>query len=579
MVLDYIGIVVTWIAVAIGAWFLGGYMVKVFSGQRTFMSPVLRPLERGGYWLMGVKEDQEQSWIQYTVSVLIVSAVSFLLTYLMLRFQGKLPFNDFGLNPMGFGPVAPDLSLNTAISFTTNTNWQNYTGETTMSYLSQMLALVIHNFLSAAVGIAMAIALFRGLSSRSLKTLGNAYVDVTRATLYILLPLSVVVAFILLSQGVVQSISSYPVAHTVSGAVQTIAVGPFASQEAIKDLGNNGGGPFNANSAHPFENPNGFTNQFELWLELLIPFALCITFGKMVGHIRQGLAIGAAMGILLVAFTFISAYSEQQGNPALTNVGVNQTNTSTQAGGNMEGKEVRFGPNYSAMFEATTTGTSTGSVDSSHDSFTPIGGLVALIQMQLGEVDPGGIGAGIYFMLVFAVLSVFIAGLMVGRTPEYLGKKIESKEVRLAALAVLIDVASILGFTAMSVLTPAGVAGPLNSGAHGFSEILYQFSSATANNGSAFAGLTGNTLYYNTTAAAAMWIGRFLEVIPILALAGALAGKKVVPASAGTFATDRPLFVGLLIGVVLIVGALTFFPALTLGPILEQLQLAAGQLH
>jgi K+-transporting ATPase ATPase A chain len=579
MVLDYIGIVVTWIAVAIGAWFLGGYMVKVFNGQRTFMSPVLRPLERGGYWLMGVKEDQEQSWIQYTVSVLIVSAASFLLTYLMLRFQGKLPFNDFGLNPMGFGPVAPDLSLNTAISFTTNTNWQNYTGETTMSYLSQMLALVIHNFLSAAVGIAMAIALFRGLSSRSLKTLGNAYVDVTRATLYILLPLSVVVAFILLSQGVVQSISSYPVAHTVSGAVQTIAVGPFASQEAIKDLGNNGGGPFNANSAHPFENPNGFTNQFELWLELLIPFALCITFGKMVGHIRQGLAIGAAMGILLVAFTFISAYSEQQGNPALTNVGVNQTNTSTQAGGNMEGKEVRFGPNYSAMFEATTTGTSTGSVDSSHDSFTPIGGLVALIQMQLGEVDPGGIGAGIYFMLVFAVLSVFIAGLMVGRTPEYLGKKIESKEVRLAALAVLIDVASILGFTAISVVTPAGVAGPLNSGAHGFSEILYQFSSATANNGSAFAGLTGNTLYYNTTAAAAMWIGRFLEVIPILALAGALAGKKVVPASAGTFATDRPLFVGLLIGVVLIVGALTFFPALTLGPILEQLQLAAGQLH
>ncbi|HSS93291.1 MAG TPA: potassium-transporting ATPase subunit KdpA [Candidatus Dormibacteraeota bacterium] len=579
MVLDVIGIVVTWIAVAIGAWFLGLYMVKVFNGQRTFMSPVLRPLERGGYWLMGVKEDQEQTWIQYTVSVLIVSAVSFLFTYLLLRFQGKMPFNDFGLNPMGFGPVAPDLSLNTAISFTTNTNWQNYTGETTMSYLSQMLALVIHNFLSAAIGIAMAVALFRGISSRTLKTLGNAYVDVTRATLYILLPLSVVIAFVLLSQGVVQSISRYPVAHTVSGAVQTIAVGPFASQEAIKDLGNNGGGPFNANSSHPFENPNGFTNQFELFLELLIPFALCITFGKMVGHIRQGLAIGAAMGILLISFTFISAYSEQQGNPALTKVGVSQANTATQAGGNMEGKEVRFGPNYSAMFEATTTGTSTGSVNSSHDSFTPIGGLVALIQMQLGEVDPGGIGAGIYFMLVFAVLSVFIAGLMVGRTPEYLGKKIESKEVRLAALAVLIDVASILGFTAVSVIVPAGLAGPLNPAAHGFSEILYQFSSATANNGSAFAGLTGNTIYYNTTGAAAMWIGRFLEVIPILALAGALAGKKVVPASAGTFATDRPLFVGLLIGVVLIVGALTFFPALALGPILEQLQLAAGHLH
>jgi K+-transporting ATPase ATPase A chain len=358
-----------------------------------------------------------------------------------------------------------------------------------------------------------------------------------------------------------------------------IAVGPFASQEAIKDLGNNGGGPFNANSAHPFENPNGFTNQFELFLELLIPFALVVTFGKMVGRIRQGLAIGAAMGILLVAFTFISIAAEQQGNPALAAVGVNQANTSTQSGGNMEGKEVRFGAIYSAMFEATTTGTSTGSVDSSHDSFTPIGGMVALVQMQLGEVDPGGIGAGIYFMLVFAVLSVFIAGLMVGRTPEYLGKKIESKEVRLAALAVLIDVASILGFTAVSVLVPAGLAGPLNSGAHGFSEILYQFSSATANNGSAFAGLSGNTIYYNTTGAAAMWIGRFLEVIPILALAGALAGKKVVPASAGTFATDRPLFVGLLIGVVLIVGALTFFPALALGPILEQLQLAAGHLH
>jgi potassium-transporting ATPase potassium-binding subunit len=580
VVLDIIGVIVTWIAVAIAAWFLGLYMVKVFKGERTFMSPVLRPLERGAYWLMGVREDEEQTWIRYTVSVLIVSAVSFLFTYALLRLQSHLPFNDFGLNPMGFGPVAADLAFNTAVSFTTNTNWQNYTGETTMSYLSQMVALVLHNFLSAAVGIAMAVALFRGISSRTLKTLGNAYVDVTRATLYILLPASIVIAFILLSQGVVQSISSYPVAHTVSGAVQTIAVGPFASQEAIKDLGNNGGGPFNANSAHPFENPNGFTSQFELFLELLIPFALVVTFGKMVGRMRQGLAIGAAMGILLVAFTFISISAEQQGNPALTAVGVNQSNTSTQAGGNMEGKEVRFGPTYSAMFEATTTGTSTGSVNSSHDSFTPIGGLVALIQMQLGEVDPGGIGAGIYFMLVFVVLSVFIAGLMVGRTPEYLGKKIESKEVRLAALAVLIDVASILGFTAVSVVHPLGLAGlTTNTGAHGFSEILYQFSSATANNGSAFAGLSGNNLYYNTTGASAMWIGRFLEVITILALAGALAGKKVVPASAGTFATDRPLFVGLLIGVVLIVGALTFFPALALGPILEQLQLAAGHLH
>jgi K+-transporting ATPase ATPase A chain len=480
---------------------------------------------------------------------------------------------------MGFAGVPADLTFNTSVSFTTNTNWQNYIGEATMSYLSQMLGLVIHNFLSAATGIAMAVALFRGISARSVKTLGNFYVDATRATLYILLPISLVAAFIFVSQGVVQTLSSYPIAHTVQGTVQNIAVGPFASQEAIKDLGNNGGGPFNANSAHPFENPNGFTTQFTLFLELLIPFALCVTFGKMVGHIRQGLAIAAAMAILLVSFTAIAAYAEQVGNPALTSAGVNQANTSTQAGGNMEGKEVRFGPILSGVFAATTTGTSTGSVNAGHDSFTPIGGMVALIQMQLGEIDPGGIGAGIYFMLMFVILSVFIAGLMVGRTPEYLGKKIESKEVRLATLAVLIDVGAILGFTALSVLIPAGLAGPLNAGAHGFSEILYAFSSQTANNGSAFAGLTGNTLYYNTTGGTAMWIGRFLEVIPILALAGALAGKKVVPAGAGTFRTDQPLFVGLLIGVVLIVGALTFFPALALGPILEQLQLAAGLLH
>jgi K+-transporting ATPase ATPase A chain len=578
-VIDVIGVVVTWIAVIVGAWFLGVWMVKVFQGQRTFLHPVMRPVERACYWAIGVKEDEEQTWVRYTVSLLVFSFVSFLFTYAFLRLQGHLPLNDFGLNPQGLGPVAPDLALNTAVSFMTNTNWQNYTGETTMSYLSQMLALVIHNFLSAAVGIAIAVALFRGISNRQVKTLGNFWVDVTRATLYVLIPISVVAAFILVSQGVIQTVGPYVVAHTLEGAQQVIAVGPFASQEAIKDLGNNGGGPFNANSAHPFENPNGFTNQFTLFLELLIPFALCFTFGKWVGKVRQGVAIFAAMFILLGVFTGIAAYAEQTGNPAIAAQGVTQDNTSTQTGGNMEGKAVRFGPIYSAMFEATTTGTSTGSVNSGHDSFTPIGGMVALVQMQLGEIDPGGIGAGIYFMLVFVVLSVFIAGLMVGRTPEYLGKKIESKEVRLAALAVLIDVFSILGFTAVSVLVPAGLVGPLNPGAHGFSEILYQFSSATANNGSAFAGLTGNTVYYNSTGAAAMWIGRFLEHIPILAMAGALAGKKVVPASAGTFATDRPLFVGLLIGVVLIVGALTFFPALALGPLLEQFQLAAGHLH
>jgi K+-transporting ATPase ATPase A chain len=579
VVLDAIGVIALWVAVAVCAWFLGLWMVKVFQGGRTFLHPVVRPVERACYWAMGVKEDGEQTWVSYTVSMLVFSAVSFLFTYLLLRLQGRLPFNDFGLNPMGFGPVAPDLALNTAISFTTNTNWQNYSGEQTLSYLSQMLGLVLHNFLSAAVGIAIAVALFRGISSRSVKTLGNFYVDVTRATLYVLIPISVIAAFILVSQGAIQTIGHYVVAHTVEGAQQVIAVGPFASQEVIKDLGTNGGGAFNANSAHPFENPNGFTNQFEQFLELLIPFALCITFGKWVGRIRQGVAIAAAMGILLIGFTAIAAASEQIGNPALAAVGASQSNTSTQAGGNMEGKEVRFGPIFSAQFAATTTGTSTGAVDASHDSLTPIGGLVTLVQMQVGEVDPGGVGAGIYFMLVFIVLSVFIAGLMVGRTPEYLGKKIESREVRLATLAVLIDAFTILGFTAVSVLVPAGLAGPLNPGAHGFSEILYAFSSQTANNGSAFAGLTGNTVYYNSMGGAAMWLGRFIEHIPILALAGALAGKKVVPAGAGTFATDRPLFVGLLIGVILIVGALTFFPALALGPILEQLQLAAGHLH
>ena len=573
MVLDVIGVLVTWLAVAVGAWFLGGYMVRVFQGQRVFLSPVLRPVERSFYRFSGIKEDREQNWIMYTVAMLAVQVVSLVFTYVILRLQDHLP-----LNPMNWPGVPADLTLNTAISFTTNTNWQNYTGETTMSYLSQMLGLVIHNFVSAATGIALAVALIRAISSRQLKTVGNFYVDATRGVIYILVPISVVAALILASQGVIQSLGEYPVARTLQGAQQVIAVGPFASQEAIKDLGNNGGGPFNANSAHPFENPNGFTNQFELFLELLIPFALVVTFGKMVGNIKQGLAVGAAMTVLYVGATGIAMGAEQAGNPALTAVGVNQVSSATQAGGNMEGKSVRNGPMYSAMFGATTTGTSTGSVDASHDSFTPIGGMVTLVQIQLGEIDPGGIGAGLYFMLVFAIIAVFIAGLMVGRTPEYIGKKIESKEVRLASLAILIDVASILGFTAISVLVPAGKAGPLNPGAHGFSEILYAFSSTTGNNGSAFAGLSGNTIYYNTTLGAAMWIGRLFEVIPILALAGALAGKKVVPASAGTLATDTSLFAGLLVGVVLIVGALTFFPALALGPLLEHFQLAAGQL-
>jgi K+-transporting ATPase ATPase A chain len=573
MVLDIIGVVITFLAVFICAWFLGPFLAKVFAGERVFLSPAVRPVERSFYWLSGIKEDREQSWFGYLIAMLALQVVSLLFTYLILRIQDYLP-----LNPMGFSGVAPDLAMNTAISFTTNTNWQNYTGEQTMSYLSQMLGLVIHNFLSAATGIALAVALVRAISSRKLSTIGNFYVDATRAILYVLLPMSIVGGLILASQGVIQTLGSYPVAHTVEGVQQAIAVGPFASQEVIKDLGNNGGGPFNANSAHPFENPNGFTNQFEIFLELVIPFALAVMFGRVVGNIKQGLAIGGAMALVLVGATGIAMAAEQTGNPALTGAGVNQANTATQAGGNMEGKSVRFGPIYSAEFAASTTGTSTGSVDSAHDSFTPIGGMVPMVLIQLGEITPGGVGAGLYGMLTFAVIAVFIAGLMVGRTPEYLGKKIESREVRLASLAILILPASILGFAALSVLLPAGKAGPLNPGAHGFSEILYAFSSTTGNNGSAFAGLSGNTIYYNSTLGAAMWLGRFIFVIPIVALAGSLAGKKVVPASAGTFATDTTLFTGLLVGVIIIVGALTFFPALALGPLLEHFQLAAGHL-
>lgn len=573
MATDVIAVLVTLLAVGVAAWFLGGYMARVFTGRRVFLSPIARPVERGFYRLVGVEEDREQSWIRYLVAMLIVQVVSLLFSYVIFRTQQWLP-----LNPQHLPNVPPDLALNTAISFTTNTNWQNYGGEQTMSYLSQMLGLTIHNFLSAATGIALAIALVRALSSRQLRTVGNYYVDVTRAIFYVLLPISVLGAIFLASEGVVQNLNGYTVAHTVQGAQQVIAQGPFASQEAIKELGTNGGGPFNANSAHPYENPNGLTNQFEIFLILLIPFALAVTFGRMVGNRKQGLAIAGAMGVLLLAGIGAAMAAEQAGNPALTAAGADQTHTATSAGGNLEGKSVRFGPLLSGQWAAVTTGTSTGAVDASHDSMTPLGGMVPLVLMQLGEVTPGGVGSGLYGMLIFAILAVFIAGLMVGRTPEYLGKKIESKEVRLATLVILVGVFNILVFTALSSLLPAGRAGPLNPGAHGFSEILYAFSSTNGNNGSAFAGLTGNTVYYNTTLGAAMWIGRFVFVIPVLALAGALAGKKVVPAGRGTLATDTPLFVALLTGVVLLVGALTFFPALSLGPILDQLQLAAGHL-
>jgi K+-transporting ATPase ATPase A chain len=578
MLWEIIGVVVTFAAVVLCARPLGTYMAKVFSGERTFLSRVLHPVERGVYRLIGVKEDDEQTWVRYLAATLVVTVVSILVTFLLLRFQDRLPFQSV-INPQGFPGVAPDLAMNTSISFATNTNWQNYVGEATMSYFSQMVALVMHNFLSAATGLALAIALIRGLARRSGKTLGSFYVDVTRGILYVLLPIAVVGTLIYVSQGAIQNFSGYTQAHTLTGITQTIAQGPVASQEIIKNLGNNGGGFFNANSAHPYENPNGFTNAFTIFSLLLISISLTFTFGRMVGNIKQGIAVLAAMGVILAAMTGIAIYAEQTGNPALNSTGVTQVANATQSGGNMEGKSVRFGIPQSSQFVASTTGTSTGSVDASHDSLTALGGLVPLLSIELGEITPGGIGAGLYGMLMFVILGVFIAGLMVGRTPEYLGKKIEAREVKLAALAILILPLSILGFTALSVLVTPGQVGPLNSGPHGFSEILYAFSSTTGNNGSAFAGLTGNTLYYNTTLELAMWMGRYLFLIPILALAGSMVKKKVIPASAGTFPTDTPLFSLLLIGVVLVVGALTFFPALTLGPILEHLQIVAGHLH
>jgi K+-transporting ATPase ATPase A chain len=578
MALEILGVALIFVAVVLCARPLGTYMAKVFSGERVFLSRLLRPVERGVYKVIGVKEDDEQTWVKYLAAVLIVTVVSIVVTFLLLRFQDRLPLQSI-INPNGFPGVAPDLAMNTAISFATNTNWQNYAGDTTMSYFSQMVALVMHNFLSAATGLALAIALIRGLARRSGKTLGSFYVDVTRGILYVLLPLSVIGGLILVSQGAIQNFAPSTVAHTLSGVTQTIAQGPVASQEIIKDLGNNGGGFFNANSAHPFENPSGFTNAFTIFSLLLIAVALTFTFGKMVGNIKQGIAVLAAMGVILLGMTGVAIYAEQSGNAALNGGGVTQVASSTQSGGNMEGKSVRFGIPQSSQFVAATTGTSTGSVDASHDSLTAIGGLVPLLSIQLGEITPGGIGAGLYGMLMFVILGVFIAGLMVGRTPEYLGKKIEARDVKLAALAILILPLSILGLTAISVLVTPGQAGPLNAGPHGFTEILYAFSSVTGNNGSAFAGLSGNTLYYNTTLETGMWLGRYLFVIPILALAGSMVKKKVIPASAGTFPTDTPLFAALLVGVVLVVGALTFFPALALGPILEHFQIAAGHLH
>jgi K+-transporting ATPase ATPase A chain len=551
---------------------LGLYMTRVLEGEKTFLDPVLRPVERLIYRASGIHADQEMSWQQYTVAMLIFSFVSLLLTYLIERVQGFLPWN-----PQHLAGVAPATAFNTAASFTTNTNWQVYTPETTMSYFTQMAGLAYHNFLSAAIGIAVAIALVRGIARKQSPTIGNFWVDTTRTILWILLPICLVVAPVLIGQGVIQNLKPYTIVSTLQHGqpAQVIAQGPVASQEVIKELGTNGGGFFNANSGHPFENPTPFSNLIEVELIFLIPAALTITLGKMTGAPGHGWAVFSAMAILFVAGFAVCYWAESQPNPLLHEV--DQKSTLVNSGGNMEGKEVRFGVSQSALFATVTTDTSCGAVNSSHDSFMPLGGMVPLVDIMLGEVVFGGVGSGLYGMLIFVVLSVFIAGLMVGRTPEYLGKKIESYDVKLSMLYVLIFPLLILVLAAVSVLSPTALAGLNNNGPHGFSEILYAYVSTAGNNGSAFGGLTTNTNYYNLSLAFNMLAGRFLMMIPMLALAGNLAQKKSVPPSSGTFPVNTTLFTVLLVSVIVIVGALTFFPALSLGPILEHLLLHAGK--
>lgn len=578
---------------------LGIYMARVYEGRPCGLDRVLGPSERFLYRISGVKADDEMDWKRYAVAMVLFNFVGFLLLYALQRVQGALP-----ANPAHLPAVAPDLSFNTAMSFATNTNWQSYSGEQTMSYLTQMFGLAVQNFLSAASGMAVLVALIRGIVRRNASTIGNFWVDTVRGTLYILLPLSLILALALVSQGVVQTLSPYkkvrlvqpvvvdqpkldasgapvkdaqgnPATEKVTVAGQTLAVGPAASQIAIKQLGTNGGGFFNVNSAHPLENPTPLSNFLEVVAILLIPGALCLTFGEMVRDRRQGWAILATMTVILVGFALVATSSEQRGNPLLTRLGVDQRATVLQSGGNMEGKEVRFGPAGSALWASATTAASNGSVNSMHDSFTPLGGLVPMALMQIGEVVYGGVGSGLYGMLAFVIVAVFIAGLMVGRTPEYLGKKIQAFEMKMASLVILVTPALVLLGTAIAVATAAGRAGPPNPGAHGFSEILYAFSSASNNNGSAFAGISANTPFYNFALGLAMFFGRFWAKIPILAIAGSLAAKKFTPVGAGTLATHTPLFVVLLIGTVLLVAALTFFPALALGPIVEHLQMLA----
>ncbi|HRD74702.1 MAG TPA: potassium-transporting ATPase subunit KdpA [Hyphomicrobiaceae bacterium] len=548
------------------AWPLGRFMAQVFQGERTLLTGVLKPIENALYGAAGIKAEKEQSWLAYTLAMLMFNALGFLLLYALMRLQAILP-----LNPQGFGAVPSDLAFNTAMSFTTNTNWQAYGGETTMSHLVQMAGLTVQNFLSAATGIALAIAVTRAFARSSAQTLGNFWVDVTRATLYVLLPLSIVVAIAFALAGVPQTLAGSVEVTTLEGAKQTIALGPVASQEAIKQLGTNGGGFFNANAAHPFENPNAWSNVLSIWSMLLISTALTFTFGRMVGDRRQGIALLVAMYGLLITATAVVYWAETSGNPLLAKAGVDMT------AGNMEGKEVRFGQALSALYVVATTGLSCGAVNTMHNSLMPLGGLVPLFLIQLGEILPGGVGSGLYGMIVIAILTVFIAGLMVGRTPEYLGKKIEAREMKLAMLALLILPLAILGFTAASAMLPKALESLANAGPRGLSEILYAYSSAAGNNGSAFAGLSANTSWYNTTLGIAMLLGRFAYVVPVMAIAGALAAKKKVPASSGTFPTHGPLFIGLLIGVILILGGLQYFPALALGPIVEHFLMHAGK--
>ena len=552
---------------------MGGYMTRVFAGERSPLRPVLRPLERGIYRLCGVREDEEQHWVSYAIAMLAFSFAGFVIMYGIQRLQNVLP-----LNPQGQDAVSPDLAFNTSVSFLTNTNWQSYVPEATMSYLTQMAGLTVHNFVSAATGIALAIALIRGFARRSAQTIGNFWVDLTRCVLYILLPISIVVGLVLIALGTPENLHAYTEIATLDGGKQLIAQGPVASQEVIKMLGTNGGGFMNTNSAHPFENPNAVTNLIQMLLIFSIGAGLTNVFGRMVGSQRQGWAIFAVMGVLFIAGVITVYSAEAPGNPAFAAWHVDQAQGALQAGGNMEGKEVRFGIANSALFTTVTTDASCGAVNNMHDSLLPLAGMVPMVNIMLGEIIFGGVGSGLYGMLLFVVVAMFVAGLMVGRTPEYLGKKLEAKEVKMAMLAILILPLSILGFTALAVVLPAGTGAMANAGPHGFSEALYAYTSATGNNGSAFAGLSANVPFWNDTLGLAMFIGRFLMIIPMLAIAGSLARKKIVPNSAGTFPTDSPLFVGLVVGVIAITGGLIYFPAVSLGPVVEHFAMHAGTL-